>query len=630
MKRFLKIIAALIVLLIAAVVALIILVDPNDYKSDIEQQASKSLNRELAINGDLGWVVFPKLGISTGQIVLKNAPGFTQQNMAKIDQLSISVDMIPLLTGEIVLGKLSIDGLAFNLETNAQGVSNLDNMGSTQGTQEPAVKVEVDVDIAANTDASAQATSLPKLSLAGIEISNTQLTVIDKKLGSQTALTIKLIELGEFELGSETSLDVVLNVATDEFVGDLNLHALLNVDADLANIALNELTVNGSLKGDNVPAGKMDVSLNSKATVQLSPVVANITELAIDVNGMKLGGDASVSLLNKTKVRFNLEANKWDLNPLMPAPTEGEEVVSAEPETESAPAPEVEPDLSILNTLDVDGKLTAAGFKAKKIDIGKTFLHVIVNNGTAQISPLSVELYEGSMLINASVSHAGGKNNYSVDKKLTGVQILPLLTDAADVDLLAGTTNFSLTAKGSGLTVSKIKKGLTGKGEFAVTDGALYGINVAQKIRVAKVSLGSDAQDAEVEKKTDFSALNGKFTINQGVVDNTSLLMEAPFTRLMGNGTANILKELVDYHLKVKIVSTSKGQGGDTDLSGLSIPLAITGSFTDPKFKLDTSAALDEKKEELKAKAKEKLDKAKEEAKDKLKDKLKNKLKGLF
>jgi len=628
MKRFFKIIAALIVLLIAAVVALIILVDPNDYKSDIEQQASKSLNRELAINGDLGWVVFPKLGISTGQIVLKNAPGFTKENMAKIDQLSISVDMIPLLTGEVVLGKLSIDGLTFNLETNAKGVSNLDNMGSTQGAQEPAVKVEVDV--AANTDAKAQTTSLPNLSLAGIEISNTQLTVIDKKLGTQTALTIKLIELGEFELGSETSLDVVLNVATDEFVGDLNLHALLNVDADLANIALNELTVNGSLKGDNVPAGKMDVSLNSKATVQLSPVVANINELAIDVNGMKLGGDASVSLLNKTRVRFNLEANKWDLNPLMPVAKEGEEVVSAEPETESAPAPEVEPDLSILNTLDVDGKLTVAGFKAKKINIGKTFLHVIVNNGTAKISPLSVELYEGSMMLNASVSHAGGKNNYSVDKKLTGVQILPLLTDAADVDLLAGTTNFSLTAKGSGLTVSKIKKGLIGQGEFAVTDGALYGINVAQKIRVAKVSLGSDAQDAEVEKKTDFSALNGKFTINQGVVDNTSLLMEAPFTRLMGNGTANILKELVDYHLKVKIVSTSKGQGGDTDLSGLSIPLAITGSFTDPKFKLDTSAALDQKKEELKAKAKEKLDKAKEEAKDKLKDKLKNKLKGLF
>lgn len=627
MKRFFKIFAALIVLLIAAVVALIIIVDPNDYKSEIEQQAGKALNRELAINGDLGWVVFPKLGIETGQIELKNAKGFSQANLAKIDHLSISIDMIPLLSGEIVLGKLSVDGLAFNLETNAQGVSNLDNIGaSNSNKQSDPVEVKTDVTI------DNEPTSLPKLTLAGIEISNTQLTVIDNKLGTKTALTIKLIELGKFELGSETSLDVVLGVVTDEFVGDLNLHALLNIDAGLANIALNELTVNGSLKGENVPAGKMDVSLTSKAAVQLSPVVANITELAIDVNGMKLGGDASVELLNKTKVRFNLEANKWDLNPLLPTPTEGEEVATTEPETK--PTPEVEPDLSVLNTLDVDGKLTVAGFKAKKIDIGKTFLHVIVKNGTAQLAPFSVELYEGSMLLNASVSHDGGKNTYSIDEKLTGVQILPLLTDAAEVDLLSGTTNFNLTAKGSGLTVSKIKKGLAGKGDFAITDGALYGINVAQKIRVAKISLGSDTENADAEKKTDFSALNGQFTINEGVVNNTSLLMEAPFTRLMGNGTANILKELIDYHLKVTIVSTSKGQGGGTDLGGLSIPLAITGSFTDPKFKLDTSGALEEKlnekKAELKAKAKEKLDKAKEDAKDKLKDKLKNKLKGLF
>lgn len=630
MKRFLKIIAALVVLVIAAIVALVIFVDPNDYKSEIEQQAGKSLNRELAINGDLGWVVFPKLGISTGQIVLKNAPGFSQANLAKIDQLSISIDIVPLLSGEVVLGKLSIDGLAFNLETNAQGASNLDNIGPQNTEQSVTATVEQPTEKEPSVTASTETKQLPKLTLAGIEISNTQLNVIDKKLGTQTALAIKLIELGKFELGSETSLDVILSVATDEFVGDLNLHALLNVDAELANVVLNELTVNGSLKGDNVPAGKMDVSLSSKATVQLSPVVANITELAIDVNGMKLGGDASVQLLNKTKVRFNLVANKWDLNPLLPTPKEGEEIVVVEPET----APEVEPDLGILNTLDVDGKLTVAGFKAKKIDIGKTFLHVVVNNGTAKISPLSVELYEGSMLLNASVSHAGGKNTYSVDEKLTGVQILPLLTDAADIDLLAGATNFNLTAKGSGLTVSKIKKGLSGKGSFAVTDGALYGINVAQKIRVAKISLGSDAKDADVEKKTDFSALNGQFTINNGVVDNTSLLMEAPFTRLMGNGTANILKELIDYHLKVTIVSTSKGQGGGTDLGGLSIPLAITGSFADPKFSLDTSGALaeklDEKKAELKAKAKEELDKVKDDAKQKLKDKLKNKLKGLF
>lgn len=625
MKRFLKIVLAIILLLIAGVVALVIFVDPNDYKAEIEQQAEKSLNRKLAINGDLGWIIFPKLAIATGQIELKNAPGFSKDNLAKIDRLSISVDVMPLLSGEIKLGQLSLDGLAFNLETNSKGVTNLEGMGGS-------AKSSPTSDSAPKTTETKS--ELPKLQLAGIDISNTLITVIDKKLGTETDLSIKLIELGAFELGKDTTLDVILSVVTNEFVGDLSLHAQMNVNADLSAIALNELTLDGSLKGDNVPAGKMDIALKSKAHIALAPVVAKIDGLAIDVNGMKIGGSASVALLAKTKVRFDLTANEWDLNPLIPAPVETKEVAS----TEEA-APEVEPDLSILNTLDVDGQLTVAGFKAKGINVGKTALRVIVKEGTANLAPLSVDLYEGNMTLNAKVSHDGGKNSYWLDKKLTGVQILPLLKDAADVDMLAGSTEFNLVAQGEGLTVSKIKQGLDGKGSFAIRDGALYGINLAQKLRSAKAALGSSA--SEEEQKTDFTALTGKFTMKQGVVDNTSLLMEAPFIRLNGQGTANILKELVDYHLKVTLVGTSKGQNGGTDLAGLAIPLKVTGSFTDPKFGLDTGgalkakldqekAALNSKLNDAKAKANIELDKAKAEAKKKAKDKLKNKLKGLF
>lgn len=626
MKRFLKIIVALVLLIIAAIVALVIFVDPNDYKSEIEQQAGKSLNRDLSINGDLGWMFFPTLGIETGQIELKNASGFSQANLAKIDEMSISINMLPLLSGEVVLGKLTLDGLVFNLETNAKGVSNLDNIGP-QTTNLPAVE-EPTVDVANPTETDSAKTEpgkLPELTLAGIEISNTQINIIDKKLGTSTALTVKLIELGEFKLGSDTTLDVVLNVVTDEFVGDLNLHALLNVAPDLANVNLNELTLKGSLEGENVPAGQMDISLISKVFVNLSPVTAEIKELAIDVNGMTLQGDASVALLEKTKVRFELVANEWDLNPLIPAAKEGEaEVAPQEPEAKQAP--EVEPDLSVLNTLDVDGKLTIAGFKAKGLKIGETLLKVVVKDGSAKLAPLSVDLYEGSMVLNALVSHDGGKNSYQIDKKLTGIQVRPLLTDAADIDLVAGTTNFDLVAKGSGLTVSKIKEGLDGKGSFSIIDGALYGVNIAQKIRSVKETLGSSSSDGDVEKKTDFTSLTGAFTINKGVVDNTALNMDAPFIRLMGNGTADIIKELVDYSLSVKLVGTSKGQGSDADLSGLNIPLKVTGSFTDPKFGLDTSGAISAKVDEEKAKLKAKAD----EKKDELKDKLKSKLKGLF
>lgn len=619
MKRFLKIVIAILILIITAVVALIVLVDPNDYKADIEQQAEKSLNRKLAINGDLGWVIFPKLAIGTGQIELKNAPGFSQENLAKIDKLSVSVDVMPLFSGEIKLGQLSLDGLNFNLETNAQGITNLDGMGAGSETTTPQTPTESQ----SNTKS-----ELPKLALAGIDITNTLITVIDKKLGTETDLSIKLIELGAFELGKDTTLDVILSVVTKEFVGDLNLQAMMNVSADISNVALKSLSVDGALNGENVPAGQMSIALNTSANVQLSPMIATIEHLSLDVNGMKIDGNASVALLDKTKVRFDLKGNEWDLNPLIPAANE--ETEQTAPSKESVA--EIEPDLSILTTLDVDGQLTIAGFKAKGINIGQTLLNVNVKDGNAKLAPLSVDLYDGNMTLNATVSHDNGRNSYSIDNQLKGVQILPLLKDAADVDMLAGATEFNLVANGRGLTVSKIKKGLEGKGSFAIRDGALYGINIAQKLRSAKAALGSSA--SEEEKKTDFTALTGEFTIQKGIVNNTALLMEAPFLRLNGQGTADILQELVDYHLKVNLVGTSKGQDGGSDLAGLAIPLKVTGSFTDPKFGLDTSGALkaklDQEKAALKAKAKLQADKLKEEAKKKAKDKLKDKLKGLF
>ena len=619
MKRFLKIVLAIVLLIVVAVIGLIMVVDPNDYKAEIEQQAEKSLNRKLAINGDLGWVFFPKLAIGTGQIELKNAPGFSKENLAKIDKLSVSVDVMSLLSGEIKLGQLSLDGLNFNFETNAQGITNLDGMGADNKTTTPQTSIE---------SQSNSKSELPKLALAGIDITNTLITVIDKKLGTETDLSIKLIELGAFELGKDTTLDIILSVVTKEFVGDLNLQAMMNVSADISKVALKSLSVDGALKGDNVPAGQMNIALNTSANVQLSPMIATIDGISLDVNGMTIEGNASVALLDKTKVRFDLKGNEWDLNPLIPAAEENTE----QTEISKKPVTEVEPDLSILTTLDVDGQFTIAGFKAKGINIGQTLLNVNVKDGNATLAPLSVDLYDGKMTLNATVRHDNGRNSYSIDKQLKGVQILPLLKDAADVDMLAGSTEFNLVANGEGLTVSKIKKDLDGKGSFAIRDGALYGINIAQKLRSAKAALGSSA--SEEEKKTDFTALTGEFTMAKGVVNNTSLLMEAPFLRLNGQGTANILQELVDYHLKVTLVGTSKGQNGGSDLAGLAIPLKVTGSFTDPKFGLDTSGALkaklDQEKAALKAKAKLQADKLREEAKKKAKDKLKDKLKGLF
>jgi AsmA protein len=81
MKLFLKLFAGLVVVLIVAVVLLITTIDPNDYKEQIQTQVKKSINRDLAINGDISWAFYPQLGFNSGQIELRNLDGFNRQNL---------------------------------------------------------------------------------------------------------------------------------------------------------------------------------------------------------------------------------------------------------------------------------------------------------------------------------------------------------------------------------------------------------------------------------------------------------------------------------------------------------------------------------------------------------------------
>ena len=155
--------------------------------------------------------------------------------------------------------------------------------------------------------------------------------------------------------------------------------------------------------------------------------------------------------------------------------------------------------------------------------------------------------------------------------------------------------------------------------------------------------------------RTDFSALSASFDIVNGVASSTDLDGKSPLLRLSGEGKVDIPASTLDYLAKATVVGTSKGQGGKevNELSGLTIPVRLTGSFDQLAWAIDWSVAAKEfakskaaeklgvdqatidakkaelkeqaqaKEDELKAKAREREDELKEKAKSKLEDKLK-------
>ena len=646
MKLFIKLFTALIALLVLAVVILLIVIDPNDYKEEIQTQVKETINRELLINGDLSWTFYPQLGFSSGEIELNNPEGFNRKHLLKIEEAAIGLAVLPLFKGEIQIGELTLNGLLVNLITNKDGSSNLDNMFPEKSASAPEQIAEKQPE-----------TEKPgffdtgKMQLAGINIETVQIEVQDLKAGSTTKVDIDHIRLGKFILGEETELSILTDLLLAQMDGHIDLQAKLIVAPDFSSLQLNDLELQTLFTGKDLPNGKISSSIHTNIAYDLSSSKAELTEFLLQLDKINLTGNLSVQAQDKTKIRFALQGNEWDLNPYLPQSTEKKAEktdTSGQPTTpdKTAAVAEQEPDLSFLQGLDVKGTLTVAAIKASELKIGKINTTMEINRGKAQIKPLTAELYQGLLTLNASVDDGKGTNSYKLDSRLKDVQIHPLFIDAADIDLLSGTTAFNFSASGRGLTTSKIKSGLVGSGDFTLLDGELYGINIPQEIRTLKAKLTGKPMPTEADiKKTDFASLTGKFSVRKGMVDNNKLLMLSPVMRLDGAGLVDILKEALDYKLSVTPLSKSDAETELDELSGITIPLLIKGPFSEPKFSLDTEGAL---KEQLKEKANAELEKQKQKLQEKkqelqeksqqeleekskeLEEKLKKKLGGLF
>ena len=117
MKSFGKFIGllllGLLLLLIAGGFALTHFFDPNDYKDEIRQLAHKHANLELELNGDIGWSLFPWLGLEITDAKVASAD-MPNDPFADLRLLGLSVQVMPLLRKEIQMSDIRIDGLNLN------------------------------------------------------------------------------------------------------------------------------------------------------------------------------------------------------------------------------------------------------------------------------------------------------------------------------------------------------------------------------------------------------------------------------------------------------------------------------------------------------------------------------------
>jgi AsmA protein len=282
----------------------------------------------------------------------------------------------------------------------------------------------------------------------------------------------------------------------------------------------------------------------------------------------------------KPVLSFNLDLDGIDLDRYLPPPAE------AKAKEERAIAPgqkrERKPDYAPLRKLVMDGTVRIGRLKVHGAKVSDVILEIKAKNGIIRVDPFSMNLYDGALSGNVTLNAQKDMPTIKTSQRLGKVQAGPLLKDLGYADKLEGVVNFKADIWAKGTEPEEIKKTLNGSGEFAFTDGAIVGFDIAQMVRHVKAALGLAKRE---KARTEFSELKGNFTIKNGIINNPNTYLSSPLLRVMGKGKVNLPAETIDYRVEPKFVATLKGQADTQRKSGLVVPVVISGPFSDPKVR---------------------------------------------
>lgn len=298
MGKLVKVLFIVLGLFVAAVVALAVFLpmyfDPNDYKDEISTAVKDKTGRDLTISGDIGLSVFPWIGADIGATQLSNAQGFGDKPFAEIQEVAVRLKLMPLLQGNIEIGRVSLTGLRLRLAKNAQGKTNWEDLQEV-GKKEGATADKPDV-APEKKDGGFEVKSLQ---VEGVDINDAAIYWSDASTNTSYTLEDLNLETGVIKPGSPfpLALDFVINQQEPPLTTQVNVSTTASVDVEKQAYGLKELVLDLTAIGEGIPGGKQTISLTGDADVNLEAETASLPNLSIQAAGGRLDGAVEASRL---------------------------------------------------------------------------------------------------------------------------------------------------------------------------------------------------------------------------------------------------------------------------------------------------------------------------------------------
>ncbi|UTS81273.1 AsmA family protein [Phaeobacter piscinae] len=617
MKLIIRVVIALVVAVVLLLGALLVL--PGEKLAQLAaSQIEKQTGRTVTFGGRVGYTLWPTLGVKADRVALSNADWAGPEPMLTAERLTIGIAAADLIGGKVRVTELSAVLPQLNLSTRADGTGNwvLGPIEDGQTGGAPAAEGRME-----SLPVSIEALNLTGASLRYAPHGETpiELTQVDLALqwpepnGTVLAdITLRpagapvqiAAEIGTFEafLAGQVA-SVGASVTADEtelrFDGRANITGaatgrLTGKSSDLAR----SLAVLGGAEGVETPAVKTWL-IGSDLTYTTDGRLA-LRDLTLEADANRLRGAADVVLGDVPKVTARLSGDQLDFSALLPAgdadlPAAAAAGKGTDPVSDGWSRERM--DFGWLAALNAAIALDVQGVDTGSVKLGPSKLDLALDNSRAVLKFLPASVFDGQVQGQLVVNN---RNGLSVGGKLNfqDIRLEQALGQTMGYDRLNGEALGELEYLGVGNSVAEIMSSLSGKGWLEVGKGFFTGFDLEQLMRSGSGNGGS----------TVFDQLTASYTMEGGNLLNKDLLLTLRGLRAEGEGRIGLGAQDLDY------LFTPSLQRGDGS-TRLSIPVAITGPWSDPKIRPDLKRALEPE-----------IDAVEQQAKDRLREKLSEEL----
>nr|VFJ95988.1 MAG: AsmA protein [Candidatus Kentron sp. LFY] len=334
MRTLLKIIGTIlgivIVLFIAIAVIIPVFFHPNDYKEEIAAVVQEKTGRSLDIEGDIVLSVFPWIAVELGALELGNAPGFPDDEFARLERMEVGVKLLPLLQKRLEVRTVKLHGLELNLAKDKNGRTNWSDLAalSSKGAQKDAMQKDR-APKQVEEDSTRHGMPLAVLGIGGLDIRNAALRWNDAQNGQHYRLEELNIETGaiapkfpteSMTLQEPVDIEASFKIAGNKprISGQVDSSAKFTADFAKQVFHLANLDVTGKLAGQSLPNGKLALGFKADIDADLAKQTLRAKNLTLTMGRIDANGAIAVTrLLDKPAFDGTLELEKFNPRALL-------------------------------------------------------------------------------------------------------------------------------------------------------------------------------------------------------------------------------------------------------------------------------------------------------------------------